>query len=265
MAAAKKRSRRVARFFHADELAINSDVELDKSGSHHLLNVLRARAGDIIYLFNGDGFDYKATLLENNQRGANRQARLAIDERISRLSESPLSIRLLQCVSRSDRMEITIRQAVESGVAHIQPVLSRHSSNLADEKRLGKKQAHWQNIVTSASEQSGRTILAKLSEAQTLEHCLQANNNDDCKLVLSPSATVSIGHHTAQCKDKNSSMESISLLIGPESGLDNDEIAMSESHGFQAVHIGPRILRTETAGPACIVLLQTLYGDLQAK
>jgi len=260
----KRRTRRVARFYHPDKLTINTELELDKESSHHLLTVLRARVGDALTVFNGDGFDYKASLLPSKNNNT-RKACLSIENRTTCPPESPLAVCLVQAISRTDRMEITLRQSVESGVAAIQPVQSRHSAKSGDDKRVSKKHRHWQSIINSATEQSGRGKLPNLYPLQTFTQWIRsAGNTSTHKLVLSPTATESISSYIASIKPRSRSVQSITLIIGPESGLDADEIALAESHGFNAVHIGPRILRTETAGPACIVLLQTLLGDLQA-
>lgn len=262
--ARKQRSARVARFYHAADIAAGTQLELDKDTSHHLGTVLRTRIGDSIILFNGDGNDYHATVLENGQRASGKRCVLQIDMCAPGVPDSPLAITLVQCVSRPERMDISLRQAVELGVDCIQPVYSRHSIKVTDEKRSVKKQQHWQSIITSACEQSGRGTLPTLGNATSYSQWVQGNKDpENVHFVLSPIASSSL---TAQLHTLSSAQPTrkASLIIGPESGLDSDEINAAITAGALPVHLGHRILRTETAGPACIVLLQSILGDLKA-
>ena len=161
----KLRYARTARFYHAGELHSESELALSKSASHHLITVLRTRNNDVLELFNGDGYNYRATVVDTGQRTQGKCALLQLHERCAVLNESPLSITLVQAISRSDRMDITLRQAVELGVQHVQPVYSRHSVKPLDNKRTQKKLDHWRSIVVSACEQSGRAILPTLAPA----------------------------------------------------------------------------------------------------
>jgi 16S rRNA (uracil1498-N3)-methyltransferase len=256
------RRTRTARFYHADELHSESELTLSKSASHHLITVLRTRKNDILELFNGDGYNYRATVVDTGQRTPAKCALLQVHERCAVLNESPLSITLVQAISRADRMDITLRQAVELGVQHIQPVYSRHSAKPLDEKRAQKKQDHWQSIVISACEQCGRAVLPTLAPAVTLKHWLysrQTDNEERTDYLLAPTATQSLLSHVSNRVLANTP---VGLLIGPESGFDDDEIMDAQNAGTQAVRFGPRILRTETAGPAAITLLQSSLGDL---
>ena len=257
-----ERCARVARFHHVGELQSNAELTLSKSASHHLVTVLRIRQGDVIELFNGNGFNYRATVLDTGQRTPGKCAQLHVQEGVAALTESPVSITLIQAISRGDRMDTTLRQSVELGVNHIQPVHTRHSAKALDEKRAAKKQEHWHSILVSASEQSGRACLPTLAPPVTLEQALDAlsKNEHSAQLnyVLDPTASQSLPAHLRTI-DRS---VSIGLIIGPESGLDADEIALAVQCGAQAVTIGPRILRTETAGPACIALTQAILGDL---
>lgn len=273
-----ERTARVARFHHAGELQGNAELTLSKSASHHLVTVLRTRQGDVIELFNGNGFNYRATVLDSGQRTAGKCAHLYVQQATAALTESPVTITLIQAISRGDRMDTTLRQSVELGVNHVQPVFTRHSARALDEKRATKKQEHWHSILVSASEQSGRACLSTLATPVTLAQALDAlQGNDDSSqvnYVLDPSASQSLPAHLRSMKHTESSQTeqdslastgcnpSIGLIIGPESGLDADEIELAVRCGAQAVTIGPRILRTETAGPACIALTQAILGDL---
>jgi len=260
----RKRAARIARFHYRGCLTAGTELTLDKEASHHLGTVLRASAGDHIVLFNGDGNDYPATIINSGQRGIGKRCVLQIKDCMPGIPDSPLLITLVQCISRPERMDISLRQAVELGVARIQPVYSRHSIKLNDEKRAAKKQQHWQGIVTSACEQSGRAALPELCQPLAYSQWVQqSGQTDSVSFVLAPLASSSLIQQ-AHILLAEHQTPGLSLIIGPESGLDADEIQEAITADAIPVHLGRRILRTETAGPACITLLQSILGDLQA-
>lgn len=257
-----RRSARTPRFYYDGPLQPDTELTLDKQTSHHLLTVLRAKVDAQLILFNGDGLDVHARILHTGQRGNGKQAVLHLERTEHGIPDSPLHITLVQCVSRPERMDISLRQAVELGVASIIPVYSRHSVKVNDDKRAAKKQQHWQSLVTSACEQSGRSTLPTLAEATTYE---QWNNHpiptDNSHFILSPTASESLLSKARQLATSSEPLR-MTLIIGPESGLDADEIDLAVTNGALPVQMGARILRTETAGPACIALLQSILGDL---
>lgn len=258
-----RRQARTARFYQAGAITPGEQLTLDKQSSHHLNTVLRARVNDNVILFNGDGADYLATIVEAAQRGAAKYTVLQIEQRLPGVPDSPMHITLVQCVSRAERMDISLRQSVELGVNRIQPVYSRYSVKAGDEKRTDKKQQHWQSIVTSACEQSGRSTLPELMPAMSYERWLTSINQQYNLYILAPSARHTLSTLIATAADSKLP-RAASLIIGPESGLDEDEIDLAEKAGAIPVQLGQRILRTETAGPAAIAILQALSGDLQA-
>jgi len=161
-------------------------------------------------------------------------------------------------------MDICLRQAVELGVSAIQPLYSRQSIKVNDAKRAQKKQEHWQSIVISACEQSGRSTLPNLADARSYSEWLaQPMDTDNTHFILSPTATKSLTQRATSMAQGSAHAGNVSLIIGPESGLDRDEIQQAVDAGASAVNLGNRILRTETAGPAGITLLQCLLGDLR--
>ncbi|MEE9320805.1 MAG: 16S rRNA (uracil(1498)-N(3))-methyltransferase [Granulosicoccus sp.] len=271
-----KRTARIARSYLAEALSVNQSLTLDKRASHHLSTVLRLNTGSRIILFNGDGNDYLAEVIQSG-----KQTIVQIVQQLPVLSESPVSITLIQAVSRSDRMDATVRQSVELGAVRICPVYSRHSIAPLDTARAVKKHAHWKNILISASEQSGRSLLPDIGMPQSLADCLlhfskSTNNEQQRRIVLAPVAISGLLQDRPEIDaNANASVQappkvippqhlqehSILLIAGPESGLDEDELQLAEDAGFIRTQLGPRILRTETAGPAAIASLQTLYGD----
>ena len=238
------------------------ELILSKSASHHLITVLRARKNDVVELFNGDGNNYRATVLDTGQRTPGKCAVLHVFEKHAADNESPLNITLVQSISRADKMDSTVRQAVELGINAIQPIYSRHSAKALDGKRALKKQAHWRSIMISACEQCGRATVPILYSPVSLTRWLTAprsRNEHGTHYLLAPSANQSLLNHVS---NNNTTMTPITLLIGPESGFDEEEIEQSRQAGVKTVCFGPRILRTETAGPAAITLVQSVLGDL---
>lgn len=243
---------RIPRIYQQATLATGETIELNSSASHHLTRVLRLKTSDNIILFNGEGGEYTAQLhIENKKTFAE------ITHFHDICTESPLDITLLQGISKGERMDLAIQKAVELGVNKIIPVFCQRSVVNLKNDRAEKKHQHWQGIVINACEQSGRTVLPKLESSLKLTDCL-AKSIDGYKLSLAPTAQRHL--NTISLNDSNK----ITLLIGPEGGLTDDEIMLAANKGFNGITLGPRVLRTETAALACIAALQALWGDFRS-
>ena len=175
------RRARIPRFFYDGELHAHSELPLSKKASHHLVTVMRTKEKDRVELFNGDGYNYAATVTSSGQRTPGKLAHLKIESRLQANTESPLSVILVQAISRGDRMDICLRQSVELGVAQVQPVYSRHSAKPLDELRLEKKMAHWKNIIVSACEHSGRAKIPLLQTPLSLAQWLRKAATERCE------------------------------------------------------------------------------------
>jgi len=245
------RKARVVRCYANQPLQAESELTLDKRSAHHLSTVLRSRVGQAIVLFNGDGKNYAGELTSVGKKTC-----VKIDTVTDNPTESKLNITLVQAIARGDKMDSIVRQVIELGANAIQPIYTKQSIAKLDDKRALKKSEHWQSIVISACEQSARSTLPTVHPIMTLDAYLQscqAVTNNQQRWVLSPSAT------TLENLDTNAS--DITLMIGPESGFDPDEIIAAESRGFTALQLGQRVMRTETAGPAVVAAMQTRFGD----
>lgn len=238
------------RIYQNNDLDLDHIVTLDQQASHHLLHVLRLKTGSRIILFNGNGHEYGA---EIEIQGKSIIARITAIQHTER--ESPAKITLVQGISRGDRMDRTIQKAVELGVSAIVPVACERSIKLTDTGRIDKKYLHWRNIIISACEQSGRCVLPQLSALDTLTNYLAGRSHKNA-FVLDPYAGKSL---TKSLRTVNF----ITVLIGPEGGLSDEEYAQAETAGFIRAAIGPRILRTETAGMVALSIIQTKLGDLK--
>ena len=210
---------------------------------------MKLRAGNPLVLFNGDGSDYAAEIVTIG----NTAAELVINTRLPAAAESPLRITLVQAVSRGERMDYCLQKATELGVATIQTLLTERVEVRLDEKRLAKRMAHWRGVITSACEQSGRARLPHLFPPIPLREW-QRSYSSAVRLVLEPGTDLSLTSRTFNAM-------AVELLIGPEGGLSEAELQELDIAGVIKVCLGPRVLRTETAGPAAIAVLQAMAGD----
>jgi 16S rRNA (uracil1498-N3)-methyltransferase len=230
------------------------EVELDRDLSHYVLRVLRLRTGDPVQVFDGAGARHAATVAQAGPR----QCVLRVGEPLPSPAESPLPITLAQCVSTGEKMDWTIEKAVELGAAEIVPLQSSRSVVRLDEERARRRAAHWERLVVAACMQCGRDRLPALRPVRALAEWLATAPADGLRLVLAPGAAQGLGSLPAPAQGTG-----VVVLVGPESGLSDDEVALARAAGFVPVSLGPRILRTETAGLAALAALQARFGDLR--
>ncbi|HWT28426.1 MAG TPA: 16S rRNA (uracil(1498)-N(3))-methyltransferase [Methylophilaceae bacterium] len=238
------------RFYHPEKLAPGATITLTPNAAVHASRALRLQVGDQALLFNGDGNDYLCELIVVKKTEV--VAKIKAVEHVD--SESPLKISLAQAISSGDRMDYTIQKAVELGVGAIQPIASQRSVVKLTGERAEKRREHWQNVVISACEQSGRAVLPTVAAPLSLADWLARPSSADLRITLSPTAEHCL-HELPPPQGE------ICLLIGAEGGLTEHEIALAASQGFVPVRLGNRILRTETAPIAAISAMQTLWGD----
>jgi 16S rRNA (uracil1498-N3)-methyltransferase len=231
-------------------LLADTELPLPDAAHRHLVQVLRLRDGDALTVFDGQGVEAAATLTAVDKRSS----RVRIGALSRPLRESPLSITLLQGVSKGDRMDYTLQKAVELGVTRIQPLSTRRSVVRLDAERWAKKYEHWQGVIVSACAQSGRTAIPPLLPVQSLDAALASLPAGLRTLALLPDDGVAL-------RTLAPPTAGVALIVGPEGGLDDAEIAACRAAGCTAVQLGPRVLRTETAGVATLAALQALWGD----
>lgn len=241
---------RITRIYHPNKLLCGEITQLDASTSNHLIRVLRTKINSPVILFTGNGLDYNCRTLDTDQK----KTSVSIESKIENNNESNLFITLIQGLSRNDRMETTIQKSVELGVSKIIPVMCQRSNTKLTQNKRRKKLDHWRKVAISACEQAGRSIIPEITEITTSNNVVQALEQGALKIILNPDASTSL-------KNIDFSHQKIELFIGPEGGLNNDEINFLKENNFINTCFGPRILRTETAGPAVISALQTLWGD----
>jgi 16S rRNA (uracil1498-N3)-methyltransferase len=249
---------RVTRIYVPGPLTPGEQVLLPAQAGEHLTRVLRLEPGAALTLFNGAGGEYSASL--GLREGKKVMARVLVLSPVDR--ESPLEITLLQGVARGERMDLIVQKATELGVARIVPVLTERSVVRIDAKLRDRKREHWQAIATSACEQCGRNRVPEIADALAFGDALNALGADSVRCLLAADGADSLAT-VAQRAQQRPIVLPIVLLIGPEGGLADNEQDFARASGFVACRLGPRIMRTETAGLAALAALQALAGDLR--
>lgn len=243
---------RIPRIHTPQPLSAWQSLLLEPDASNHILTVLRLKTGAALILFDGSGHEFEATLGATE----NRRAQVTIGSERAAESESPLHITLAQGISRGERMDYTLQKAVELGVAQIIPVLTERSVVRLDERQATRKREHWQQLVIAACEQSGRVRVPPVAAPQSLKQFLAVPTAAGLDLLLDPIADAGLNDFAAPAQSQ------IRLLVGPEGGLGETEVASAKQAGFTPVRLGPRVLRTETAALVMLSLLQARWGDL---
>ncbi len=239
------------RFYCREALSAGAHVELPEPVARHAVRVLRMAPGAAMTLFDGRGGEYPAQILRIERDRV--YAELGAWNDCER--ESPLAVTLVQALQAGEKMDFTIQKAVELGVRDIVPVESRRSVLRLAGERAVKRQAHWQGVVASACEQCGRNQVPLVAPLEKLDNWLARPARPGLRLMLAPGAKQSLVDLPP--------VSEVQLLIGAEGGLDPQEMLLAEQAGFQAVSMGPRVLRTETAGLAALAVLQALWGDFR--
>ena len=241
---------RIPRLYTQQPLHADSLITLDKDAARYLSSVLRMTSGQMLNLFNGDGGEYIAEVASLSKN----QVTVSIKESLPNDRESLLKIHLVIGISRGERMDWVIQKATELGVHTITPIFTERTEVKLAGSRLEKRLVHWQQVSISACEQCLRNVVPTINSAVSLQQCL-GTHDGGLKIVL---------HHRTErpLTELQNTNNHVTILIGPEGGLSDDEITLVESNGYNAVKLGPRVLRTETAPLAAISILQSLWGDM---
>ena len=239
---------RAPRFYSEGRLREGSTCALPEESAHHAVRVLRLRSGDEVTLFDGRGGEYAARI------ASIERTRVAIDVLGHRAVEREAALRivLVQGVSSGERMDFTIRKAVELGVAEVHPVLAAASVARPKGERAAARHEHWQRIAIAACEQCGRNQIPKVMPLLPLAD--YRAEGEGLKLLLSPLSQTPLSKIATQG-------ESFVVAAGPEAGFSAAEDSALVETGFVPVRLGPRVLRTETAALAALAALNALRGD----
>lgn len=241
------------RFYSPVRLSADSSIDLSENAARHACRVLRLRAGDDLTLFDGAGGEYTARI------AAVARERVSVEVLQWRdvECEAPIQLTLVQALQAGEKMDMTMQKAVELGVARIVPVASRRSVVRLDGERALRRLEHWRGVVASACEQCGRNRVPEVAALGGLDRWLGAPaGRGVLRLMLVPGAAQTLNDLAIPAPGGE-----VELLIGAEGGLAPEEVALAAAAGYQGVRLGPRILRTETAGLAALAAIQCLWGD----
>ena len=237
------------RFFCPLPLAIGSIVDLPDAVGHHI-QVVRMPIGATVTLFDGNGGEYAATLTRLEKKSVTAEVKAFTDRSV----ELPFAVTLAQALPEASKMDWIIEKAVELGAAGVQPLAAQRCVVRLSAERAEKRLAHWQGIVISAAEQSGRNRLAHL--APVLDFSRWISQQDlHRRVLLTPRANQSLADWS-----RHQPAQAVTLMIGPEGGFSDAEEAAALAQGALALSMGPRILRTETAGMAALAILAANWG-----
>jgi 16S rRNA (uracil1498-N3)-methyltransferase len=216
--------------------------------AHYLRRVLRVTVAQRIVLFNGDGHDYLAEVV----RSGKKKFILSVIDRVPAAMESELRIIVVQAICRGERMDQTLQKCTELGVAAFQPLFSERVEVRFSTEKMTRRLDHWKGVVVSACEQSGRAVVPEVLEPLDFAEWINKANAGQ-RLVLAPGAETPLARVVLQGQ--------LQIAAGPEGGFSDSEQTSMGSHGVESVSLGPRMLRTETAAPAAVAVLQALAGD----
>ncbi len=245
----------VPRFFVTAPLAasdVGAELALSERDAHHALRVLRLAVGGKVTLFTGAGGEYAATLARARRQGA--WVRVDAYDPVER--ESALAVTLAQAIPATDTMDTILRRATELGAAAIQPVVSDHGFRFPSAERGARRIAHWRQVVAAACEQCGRNRVPPVHDVLDLDEWLRARPPARMGVVPDPLADAGLAALPAPA-------DALDVLVGPEGGLSADEMTRARRAGMIPVRLGPRILRAETAAPAALAAVNTLWGDFR--
>ena len=239
------------RFFCPQPLAIGTVITLPEALAHHI-SVLRLAPGATITLFNGEGGEYSATLTSIEKKRVSVELKAFAPRDV----ELPYAVTLAQALPEASKMDWIIEKAIELGASGIQPLTAQRCVVRLSSERAEKRLLHWRGIIIAASEQSGRNRLAQLAELNDYQHWITQQDMHR-RIILSPRADQSLGDWA-----RHQGPQAVTLVIGPEGGLTEAEETAAINNGALALALGPRILRTETAGLAALALLNGLWGGM---
>ncbi len=251
---------RVTRCYLPPPLQAHTELALPEATAQHLVRVLRLRVGAELTVFDGRGGEYAAELLRVDRD----RARIGIGAHRPIERESPMRILLLQSLARGERMDLIVQKATELGVETLVPLSSRHSVVRLETSTAKQRGAHWRLVAIGACEQCGRNRIPNIAEVMDVASACSTLQLPAQRLLLSPDASASLSAALRpEAPVSEPERGGVALLIGPEGGWSEDELALAQRSGFRPVRLGPRVLRTETAPLAALAIVQALCGDLR--
>ncbi|WP_456420340.1 16S rRNA (uracil(1498)-N(3))-methyltransferase [Thermovibrio sp.] len=228
----------------------NGEAYLRGQEARHALKVLRLKKGDEIIVFDGEGKEYLAVI----SAASPTSVKLKILEETNVNRDSPLNSTLYMGITNKiQKLELAIQKTTELGVTRIVPVVCRRSSTAQLVRNWEGKLRRWREIAVNASKQCGRTVIPEIAEPVRIE---EIEDSSELSFVLWEKGGKSFKDYQGY------SASSVSFLVGPEGGLEREEIEILKDKGFKPIYLGKRILRAETAAIAGMTLIQFIWGDL---
>jgi 16S rRNA (uracil1498-N3)-methyltransferase len=243
------------RFTLTPEQMYGDRVMFDRDESHHMWAVLRLAPGDLVVATDGHGHEYTVRLESLGEVATGTIVRTAPGG-----GEPPLAITLVQGIPKGDKMEAIVRAATELGVHRVMPAITARTVVRLEASRWRERARRWQRVAKEATKQCGRAFIPEIEMPRPIQEWLEPGAaSADLRLCLWEGQAPSLA---SVCKDLSQAPATVLVVVGPEGGLARDEVELARSRGLTVASLGPRILRTETAGPAAIAILQFQFGDL---
>ncbi|MGB9803361.1 16S rRNA (uracil(1498)-N(3))-methyltransferase [Desulfofundulus sp.] len=241
-------------FFVPPEQITGDRVTITGPDVVHISRVLRLGPGDLITVMDGQGMGYRVRLT----RTAGHTVEGVVLEKFIPGGEAPLMVTLVQGLARGEKMDIIIQKSTELGVSRVIPLACHRSVVRLNPLKARERQQRWQRIAMEAAKQSRRAIVPRVTEVMDLSAVLD---------LISPGALALMPWEeerelTLKRVLRGRSCREVFVFIGPEGGFTSGEVAMAREKGVLSVTLGPRILRTETAGLAAVTMVLYELGDL---
>lgn len=245
----------MARFFLPRAKIDGQRASIVGAELEHLRRVLRLRPGDHIVVFDDAGWEHEAVIraLDDGQG----EVEILLSHQAKR--ESPLAVTLALALTKGDKMDYVVEKATELGVKTIAPFLSRYSVPKLDDRKAVQRAERWRKIVLSAAKQCGRTVLPEVLPVSDYPNTISQRAPAGLKLFFWERED---GQTLKELHSREPRIETATVVIGPEGGFTVEEAELARDQGYNMVHLGPRILRAETAALTALALVQYLWGDL---
>lgn len=236
------------RFFKTD---FDTNPVLTGEDAAHIIKSLRMHNGEELTVCDTEGYDYKCVISDTS----GGEVKLTIEEKLPNRTEPSVFVTLYQCLTKGDKFDLIVRQAVECGASRIVPVASCNCVSRPDERSLEKKVGRWQKIASEAAGQSGRGILPTVCGCIPFAEAVKSAAKDDAAFFCYERGTQKMG-------DISGDIKTVSLIIGPEGGFTEEEADAMRNAGVKVTSLGPRILRAETAPVAAITAIMLKTGNM---
>jgi 16S rRNA (uracil1498-N3)-methyltransferase len=243
------------RFFIEPDQLNSATAFIEGTDARHIRTVLRSKPGDEIFLFDGRGTDYRSRILEVTTRGIYLQ----VLDQFPSTAESPVHITVGQALIRTQKMDRFIRQFTELGGNAFLAFWAKRSTVKPDQDRSQKKQRRWEKIAAESLKQCGRSRVPDIRPIQSFQDVLSSCCDYDLRLIFHNTGDA---RSLTDLKENRGTARRILALVGPEGGFTSGEVELADQHGFTVCHMGPRLLKSDTAGIAALTLIQHRFGDL---